>query len=105
MKLKPLEIRALLLMTKAGTGWRDPKQITSGLGLEVGDPLRKSYRVWNRLADINYLDFRRNSEIAQGAIRGPDTTPRHPSYIESYPLQGEGLDAPWHVSTKVVHGD
>lgn len=69
MKLKPLEIRALTLLANAGSSWRDPKQITSGMGLEDYDPLRKTYRVWNRLASINYLERRDNSEQVRGERR------------------------------------
>lgn len=67
--MKPLESRALHLLFSTGNGWADPKQITSGMGLEPFDPLRTSYRIWNYLTRMGYMERRDNSEQVRGEKR------------------------------------
>lgn len=60
--------RALNLIAEY-TQWSDPKQIGFGLGLDLNDPLRKSYRVWNKLNNLNLIDRQDNSEQVRGEPR------------------------------------
>lgn len=50
------------------------------------------------------LEAALNTGIAQGAIRGP-TTAADRTYATDVLSHGTGPDAPFHVSTNVVHGD
>jgi len=57
---------------------------------------------------VEALEAALKTGIAQGAIRGPYVaygSAEHGEDFDSSLLHGTGPDAPWHVSTKVVHGD
>ena len=53
---------------------------------------------------VQAIEAALNTGIAQGAIRGPATVADR-TYVTDTLSHGTGPDAPWHVSTNVVHGD